>query len=185
MAIPFTRASRDYDFVSGLGGNMILQNRNNLGTLAGQSETLFDVGQWAIKQIYRNKRTTHSGSNGADLYTRVGAGWTFAAELSFPGLLAIDDALTGVAKPFAEQLVGSLQGVRVAFQVGEPSWWFARGLQARSYQATKFLADVVDVTCSSRGEDEVVYNVVGVGSSLLGHYLQESAGATPVLVPLF
>jgi hypothetical protein len=165
MPLPFTRASRDYQFVPGFGGSILLRARNASGPIGGV--VTFDIGQYAIKQIYRNKRTNHSGGNGGDLYTRVGAGWTFAAELDFPEDIAPD----GLEVPFAETLVGSLRGVAIQFNIGDPDLWIAKGLTPRSYRADKFLAEVIDTTDSSDGESVVGYNIVGVGSSLLGTYL--------------
>ena len=63
--------------------------------------------------------------------------------------------------------------IGITFAVGHPDFWTQRGLAIRSYRADKFLAQVIETTCSSRGEDEVQYNVVGVGSSLLGTYLDD------------
>ena len=172
----YTRASRDYRFVPGLGGHMTVQLYDAGGNLI--NPVTLDIKQWATKHLYINKNTTHSGSNGATLRTRVGDDWTFACELDFPASL-----LTGggsVVPQFVEQLVGSTEGVRLVFNVGDPEYWTERSLDIRTYECDRALIDTVDTVTNSTGTEIVGYNVTGSGASLLQACLNGVAVWAPV-----
>jgi len=168
MTTYYTRASRDYDFVPGSGSSLVIANYNAARVL-GPSVT-FDIKSGFVRQLFRNVNTTHSGSNGADLYTRVGAGWLFGLVLDFPG-----DVAGGLAVAFAEELVGSQRSVAMQFNVGDPLFWSSRGLPQRSYRATKALLAESELRFDATGTEVVGLNMSGVGNSLLYTYLDDVA----------
>jgi len=162
MAV-FTRASRDYDFVPGSGSHVEIAQYDHLGVL--QPSTVLDVQQGFVRQILTNQDTTHSGSNGAVLRTRVSADWNFALVLSFPAKLK-----EGLSHSFVESLLGSSRSVAMAFFVGDPKFWTSQQLSVRSYRATKALLSTVETVLDSSGKAVVGLNIAGEGNSLLWTY---------------
>jgi len=159
MVMPiYTRASYDYQFVPGIGGNIAVKNYDVLGVPL--PAVRLDIEMYVLKHVFKNKVTTHSGSNGATRRTRTGADWNFAAVLSFP--IPIGDV-----NPFIEVLLGSMQGVAVEFNLGDPLFWTNRGIPVRSYQADNALLQSVDIRTDSSGDEVVGLNVTGEGNSLL------------------
>jgi hypothetical protein len=128
--------------------------------------TFFDVGQYGIRRAYTNENTSHSGDNGGESFTRVGQGWTFAANVSFPGQVLGD----GLAVGFLEQLIGSARGVVIKFNIGDPEWWTNRGLEPRNYRG-KSLAEFINTDNPADGTGTVKLNVAGVGIGLLDAYI--------------
>ncbi len=170
MAI-FARPSRDYEFVPGQGASVQIQNYDGFGNLTGGIVTL-DIHEGIIVETFRNENTTNSGSNGADHYTRVGAGWTFALVTSFPAL-AMGERLD---KAFVQQILGSSRGIAMKFNIGDPEYWelvFPGGLDPRSYRANKALLGEVTTRINSRNTQVIGLNMAGVGKSLLGGYLND------------
>ncbi len=169
MAI-FARASREYVFVPGQGASVEVQAYDGFGNLTGVIATL-DIHEGIVVEIFRNENTTNSGSNGADDYTRVGAGWTFALVTSFPAFLVGGE----LAAAFVQQILGSARGVAMKFNLGDPEYWAlaAGGLDPRSYQAKKALLGEVTTRINSRNTQVIGLNMAGVGKSLLGGYLND------------
>lgn len=159
----FTRASREYDFVRARGSYVEVFQYDAKGGVS-DTPTIFDIQLGLLTELFHNQDTTHSGSNGADLYTRVGAGWNFALVLSFPARLA-----TGgdVEQPFAEQILGSLRTVALRFYVGDPLFWKDLKLPVRSFYGSKALLGNVENRFDSKGKEVVGIRMSGVGSSIL------------------
>ena len=167
----FARASREYKFVLGQGASVEVQGYTGFGVLDGNIITL-DIHEGIVVETFRNENTTNSGSNGADDYTRVGAGWTFALVTSFPAL-AVDLPLT---RAFVQQILGSSRGIAMKFNIGDPEFWelaFPGGLDPRSYQAKKALLGEVTTRINARNTQVIGLNMAGVGKSLLGGYLND------------
>ena len=165
----FARASREYEFVPGQGASVEVQGYDGFGNLTGGIITL-DIHEGIVVETYRNENTTNSGSNGADDYTRVGAGWTFALVTSFPAL-AMGARLD---LPFVQQILGSSRGIAMKFNIGDPEYWqlaFPGGLDPRSYRASKALLGEVTTRIDSRNIRAIGLNMAGVGKSLLGGFL--------------
>ncbi len=170
MAI-FARASREYKFVPGQGASVEVQGYDGFGNLTGGIVTL-DIHEGIVVETFRNENTTNSGSNGADDYTRVGAGWTFALVTSFPAFLVGGT----LAAAFVQQILGSSRGVAMKFNIGDPEYWelaFPGGLDPRSHQAKKALLGEVTTRIDSRNTQVIGLNMAGVGKSLLGGYLND------------
>ncbi len=179
----FTRASRDFQFVPGQGSSLVVRQYDNVGNISpplAQDGVIFDIDQGFIRQTFRNQKTTHSGSNGADLYTRVGSGWNFALVLSFPAaldLVTVDQVIPGVdlAAAFAEELLGSARSVHLQFNVGDPLFWTSRTvpLQTRSLRAAKALLETVEYRMDGTLTEVIGLNIAGIGNSLLWTYLDD------------
>ncbi len=168
MAI-FARASREYKFVPGQGASVEVQGYDGFGNLTGGIVTL-DIHEGIVVETFRNETTTNSGSNGADDYTRVGAGCTFALVAPLPAFLVGGT----LAAAFVQQILGSSRGVAMKFNIGDPEYWalaFPGGLDPRSYRASKALLGEVTTRTDSRGTRVIGLNMAGVGKSLLGGYL--------------
>jgi len=161
----YTRASRDYDFVPGIGSNLVISNYNDAGVLLTPG-VILDIEQGFIRETWKNKDTTHSGSNGATLRTRTGYDWRFACVLSFPAQVE-----GGLATAFVQTLAASMRKIHIQFNIGDPMFWTARGLPPRSLRATKALLSECETRLDSRGDDVVGLNIAGEGSSLLWTYL--------------
>ena len=179
----FTRPSRDYQFVPGIGSNLVVRQYDAAGNITpplSQAGTILDIEQGFIRPLFRNRNTTNSGSNGADLYTRVGAGWRFALVLSFPALVdlvEVDNVNAGNAliTAFVEELLGSRRSVHLQFNVGDPQYWSTQDLPQRSYRAAKaLLDDSSEIRFDSTGTEVIGMNLVGVGNSLLWNYLDDT-----------
>ena len=169
MAI-FARASREYVFVPGQGASVQVQNYDAVGVL-GSAVTL-DIHEGTVVETFRNVNVTNSGSNGADLFQRVGAGWTFALVTSFPAHLVGG----GLAEVFVQQILGSSRSIAMKFNIGDPEFWslvVPGGKDARSYQASKALLSEVTTRFDSRGTQVIGLNMAGVGNSLLGGYFDD------------
>ena len=182
--VEFTRASRDFDFVPGSGSSVEIW-RYHPTTRARLPGVVIDIEQGFVRETFRNKNTTHSGSNGADLYTRVGAGWTFALVLSLPArldLVTVAQVVDGgaLAEPFVQSILGPMDGVAIQFNIGDPLFWSSQGLPERSMRAAKAKLETVETRLDSTGVDVVGLNVAGIGSSLLWTYLEENGSATPL-----
>jgi len=183
--VVFNRASRDFDFVPALGSALTVWQYDLRTRILG-TEVKFDIEQGRITETFRNKNTTHSGSNGADLYTRVGMGWTFALVLNFPARLDVvtaEQAQAGpaLAAPFPHTILGISQGVRMRFDIGDPLFWTSLGLSARCMIAAKAKLESIETRLDSNGLETVGLNIAGVGSSLLWTCLEAAGG---VLTPL-
>ena len=168
MAI-FARPSRDYEYVPGQGASVEVQGYDGFGTLTGGIITL-DVHECVIVETFRNENVTNSGSNGADQFQRVGAGWTFAMVTSFPAHLVGGT----LAAAFVQQILGSSRSIAMKFNLGDPEYWeltFPGGLPPRSYRAKKALLSEVTTRIDSRNIKVIGLNMAGVGNSLLGGYL--------------
>ena len=170
----YARASRDYSFIPGLGGRMEVQLYDSTPTLS-ENPIILDIKQWAVKHQYINKKTTHSGSNGATLRTRVGDDWTFACEVDFPA----NPQNLGELR-FIEALLGSTYSVALRFYVGDEEFWTERDLSVLSYYASKVLIETIDTVDSSSGEEVVGLNVTGAGNSLLQAQVNGVAQWAPV-----
>ncbi len=183
----YPRASRDFDFVPSSGSNLLVRQYNVLGEVVGGPAAVLDIHEGFIREIYRNENTTHTGSNGADLYTRVGSGWNFALVTSFPStfsLVTVEEVLDGgeVSPPFIETLLGSMRSVWLQFNLGDPLFWDNKGeagIPRRSFRAAKALLETVETRIDARTQKVIGLNIAGVGNSLLWTYLQTGDG-TPV-----
>jgi hypothetical protein len=172
----FSQASRRYSFVSGVGGNILVQQHDPAG-VAGGAIVTFDVAQWIIRHIYLIKATPHSGMNGGLHRTQTGHDWSFRAQVSFPA-----EALTGsLAAGFPETFLGSSRGVQMRFNLGHPEFWTSRSLEVRSYQGPA-LTEFIETDNDGSGLEEVKLNVQGLGMGLLIPYVgttpQEVTGGT-------
>ncbi len=175
----FTRPSRDYNFVASQGSSVIVRQYDRYGVLQSTGVTL-DIHEGFLRELFRNENTTHSGSNGADLYTRVGAGWNFALVTSFPrsvGLTSIDGAQAPVevAQPFVETLLGSMRSVWMQFNIGDPDFWRALNMDPRSFRGAKAMLETVETRIDARTGKVVGLNIAGVGNSLLWTFLAEES----------
>ena len=159
----FTEESRDYDFIPGSGSYVEVFRYENSGVLE-VVPIIFDVAVGFLRETFRNENTTHSGSNGADLYTRVGAGWNFSLALKFPARLSAGE---DVVLPFPEMILGSLRSVALRFYVGRPAYWQAMDQAVRSFYGAKALLDTVEMTFDATGTKTVGLNIAGTGSSIL------------------
>lgn len=167
----FSRASRKYTFVPGQGASVEVQGYDGFGNLI-EGAVILDIHEGILIEIFRNENTTNSGSNGADDYTRVGAGWTFALVTSFPAL-AMGKTLD---IPFVQQILGSSRSVAMKFNIGDPEYWalvITGGVPARSYRAGRALLSEVTTRFNSRNTQVIGLNMAGVGNSLLGGYLDD------------
>ena len=164
MAPIYTRASRDFEFIPGMGSSLEIYEYNNVGVLS-QNGTLLDIERGFIREKYTNKVTTHSGSNGATLRTRVGVDWTFALELSFPANILG----AGLEDAFPQTFLGSMQSFGVQFNIGDPEFWTQRAtpLPTRSYRATKALLSALETRLDSTGTEVIGLNIAAEGNSLL------------------
>ena len=164
----YTRASRDYDFVPGIGSHVEIANYHPT-TRVLQAGVFFDIKLGTIREVFINKVTTHSGSNGATLRTRTGFDWSFALALDFPAAVA-----EGLENAYAETLLGSMLSVAVKFFIGDPLYWSSRAYPKRSFRATKALLSNVETVLDSSGKEVVGLNIAGEGNSLLYTYLDDT-----------
>jgi hypothetical protein len=172
-ATVFTRPSRDYDFVPGIGSSMTIFQYDGAGTLVLPG-VIFDVEDWFVDERPFNKETPHSGGVGAMLRTRTGVDWIWASVLSFPARLVG----TEIARGFVQQLLGASRSIAVHFNIGDPEYWASLGDEpARSYRATKTLTNRIQTRADSRTKEVVGLNVAGEGNSLLGLYLNDALQA--------
>ncbi len=158
----YTRASRDYEFVPGIGSNMTIKQYGTDGVPI-ENPVTFDIETGFIREIWKNKNTTHSGSNGGTLRTRVGADWLFGCVLSFPA------SINGLAAAFAEVLMGQSGSVYLQFNVGDPLFW-PIFTEARNYRG-KALLSTIEVRLDSTGEEVVGLNIAGEGNGQIETYL--------------
>lgn len=157
----YNRASRDWEFIPGIGGSLQISHYDAQRVLS-PDKFYFDIETYRIKHLYKNKVTTHSGSNGATLRTRVGGDWSFTAILSAP------------PGNFLELMLGSWRSISVIFNLGDPLFWKGQNLEPRTYRGAKVLLEEVDIIGDSRGEEVVMAEVFCVGNSLLWGYVGES-----------
>ncbi len=164
----FSQASRRYSFVSGVGGNILVQQFDAVGVAQGPIIT-FDIGQWIVRHIYIIKKTPHSGMNGGTHRTQVGHDWSFRAQVPFPA-----EALTGsLAAGFPESFLGSSRGVMMKFHLGHPESWKNKAGGIRSYQGPA-LIEFIETDNDASGEEEVKLNVQGLGMGLLYPFLGDA-----------
>lgn len=178
---PYSRASRDYDFVASVGSTVEIKQYDEQFKLVPPEPAtgvLFDIQSGILRDIHINRVTTHSGSNGATLRTRTGFDWNFALVLSFPAQL-IGGAL---AAGFAQQILGSNRSIWMRFYMGDPEYWTVRGLDIRSFLGRKALLSAVEQRTDDLGLGVVGLNIAGDGNSLLRAELSGSVNSTPTQV---
>ncbi len=160
----FSRASREWQHIPGAGGAIKLRQYDAQGELV-QDSAYFDIEVYTLMHLFKNKVTTHSGINGGTSRTRTGGDWNFQAILSAP------------SHNFVEMLMGHYRGVGITFFMGDPLYWEGLGAPMLSYRADKALLKSVKIINDGHtGEDVVMAQVTGEGSSLLWGYV----GDTPI-----
>lgn len=178
---PYSRASREYEFVAAIGSTVEVKQYDEQFNLVPPEPTtgvIFDIELGILRDIHKNRVITHSGSNGATLRTRVGFDWTYALTLSFPAQL-IGGAL---AVAFAQQILGSNRSVWMRFYMGDPQYWTDRGLDIRTFLGRKSLLSTAEQRFANDGEDVVGLNIAGEGNSLLRAELSSSVSTEPIQV---
>lgn len=169
----YRRESRDYQFVPAIGSALSVQQYNDVGTLSGP--VTLDIREGTLTEILHFADTTHSGSAGGELCTRTGCAWDYALSLQFPGHI-VGGRLEAA---FVEQIVGSSAYVFVTFWMGDPLYWAARKLDARSKRGkclltrsqTRFVSDARSV---------IGLNLAGKGHDMLARYLGDDEQGKPL-----
>ncbi len=187
----YPRASRDFDFVPSSGSSVLVKQYNAIGELVSGPGVILDIHTGFIRELYHNENTTHTGSNGADLHSRVGSGWLFALVTSFPStfsLVTVENVQAGgeVSPPFVQTLLGSSRSVSLQFNLGDPLFWDNKGdggIPRRSFRGAKALLGEVETRIDARTKKVIGLNIAGVGNSLLWTYLQTGDGAAVPIHP--
>jgi len=166
--MPFLdRPARNYFPIAGFGGNLRVQHYTAQGTPDGDP-VHFEVERWRLRNFYKNRIRTHSGSNGATLRARVGGDWSITAHTQAP------------ATTFLDLLVGSSRSVGIILQLGDPVVQAADGFPVLSYRADSALLEVLDVVSDSMGDPSNAGSLVEgdvklVSNSLLWGYIGDVA----------
>jgi len=133
------RPARDFFPIAGIGGNLRVQHYTALGTPDGDP-VHFELERWRLRNFYRNRVRTHSGSNGATLRARVGGDWSIVVHTQAP------------ATTFLDLLVGSGRSVGIILQLGDPVGQAAAGRPVLSYRAASALLELLDIVSDSQGD---------------------------------
>lgn len=184
--VRFSRQSRDFDFIVGSGSSVEIANYDADGKRG--DPCVFDIELGFVTEIWKNRISTHSGSNGATLRQRVGYDFNFALVLAFPERLNLVNVLgitPGVlASRFPHPLMGSSRSVFIQFNIGDKERAWAEGLPAISYRAAKVLLSQIrtrfDNTQGEQGDGAIGLNIAGEGNSLLWTFEQFGVGLNPV-----